>query len=57
MELQHAEANALWVAKLLALTKMSVHTCSLEAEANEECCVMNKGTKNGNKIEENIGIV
>ena len=45
-ELQHAEANAHRVAKLSALTKMLVHACSLEMEANEECCVMNKGANN-----------
>ena len=49
-ELQHVEANACWVTKLLALTKMLVHVCSLKAEANEECHIMNKGVNNG-KIE------
>ena len=26
---------------------VGVHACSLEAEANEECCVVNKGMNNG----------
>ena len=46
-ELQCVEANARQVAKLLALTKMSVHACSLEVEANVECRIVNKGTNNG----------
>ena len=43
----HVEANARRVAKLLALTKMSVHVHSLEAEVNVKCHVANKCANNG----------